>query len=290
MTPQSPVDLHLHSTASDGTLAPAALVAHVAACGVKLMALTDHDTVTGVDAAAAAAPEHGIALVAGVEISAEWRGRTIHVLGLAIDPRNPVLERGLEAQQRVRESRAVRIAEKLDSAGAPGSAALAAIRAEGSLPTRTHFARALVAEGAAKDLRAAFDRWLGRGKPGHVKGEWAELAEATAWIVAAGGKAVIAHPMRYPLSAGARRELCADFAAAGGRGVEVVTGGGSPSDREQAIALAVRCRLEGSVGSDFHDPAMPWNPPGRLAKLPGSVRPVWSDPPFPAFETDGLPA
>ena len=185
---------------------------------------------------------------------------------------------------------ATRIAEKLDSAGAPGSLALASIRAQGSLPTRTHFARALVAEGAAKDLRAAFDRWLGRGKPGHVKGEWAQLAEATAWIVAAGGKAVIAHPMRYPLSAGARRELCADFAAAGGRGVEVVTGGGSPRDREQAIALAVRCRLEGSVGSDFHDPAMPWNPPGRLAKLPGSVRPVWSDPPFPAFETDGLPA
>jgi predicted metal-dependent phosphoesterase TrpH len=290
MTPQSPVDLHLHSTASDGTLAPAALVAHVAACGVKLMALTDHDTVTGIDAAAAAAPGHGIALVAGVEISAEWRGRTIHVLGLAIDPRNPVLERGLESQQRVRDARALRIAEKLDAAGAPGSDALAAIRAEGSLPTRTHFARALVAAGTAKDLRAAFDRWLGRGKPGHVKGEWAALAEATAWIVAAGGKAVIAHPMRYALSAGARRELCADFAAAGGRGVEVVTGGGSPSDREQAIALAVRCRLEGSVGSDFHDPAMPWNPPGRLAKLPGSVRPVWSDPPFPAFETDGLPA
>jgi hypothetical protein len=229
-------------------------------------------------------------LVAGVEISADWRGRTIHVLGLAIDPGNPLLARGLEAQQRLRDARAARIAEKLDAAGVPGSAALAAIRAQGSLPTRTHFARALVAEGVAKDLRAAFDRWLGRGKPGHVKGEWAELAEATAWIVAAGGKAVIAHPMRYPLSAGARRELCADFAAAGGRGVEVVTGGGSPRDREQAIALAVRCRLEGSVGSDFHDPAMPWNPPGRLAKLPGSVRPVWSDPPFPAFETDGLPA
>jgi predicted metal-dependent phosphoesterase TrpH len=290
MTPQSPVDLHLHSTASDGMLDPAALVAHVAACGVKLMALTDHDTVAGVEAAAAAARAHGIAFVAGVELSADWRGRTIHVLGLAIDPGNPMLARGLEAQQRLRDARALRIAEKLDAAGAPGSKALAAIRAQESLPTRTHFARALVAEGAAKDLRAAFDRWLGRGKPGHVKGEWAGLAEATAWIVAAGGKAVIAHPMRYPLSAGARRELCADFASAGGRGVEVVTGGGSPHDREQAIALAVRCRLEGSVGSDFHDPAMPWNPPGRLAKLPGSVRPVWSDPPFPAFETDGLPA
>ena len=170
MTPQSPVDLHLHSTASDGTLDPAALVAHVAACGVKLMALTDHDTVAGVEAAAAAARDIGIAFVAGVELSADWRGRTIHVLGLAIDPKNPLLARGLEAQQRLRDARALRIAEKLDSAGAPGSKALAAIRAQGSLPTRTHFARALVAEGAAKDLRAAFDRWLGRGKPGHVKG------------------------------------------------------------------------------------------------------------------------
>jgi hypothetical protein len=123
-----------------------------------------------------------------------------------------------------------------------------------------------------------------------VAGEWPGLAEATGWILAAGGRAVIAHPMRYPLSAGARREMCAEFAAAGGRGVEVMTGGGSPRDREQAISLAVRCGLEGSVGSDFHDPAVPWNPPGRLAKLPGSVRPVWLGPPFPVIETDVLPA
>ncbi len=83
--------------------------------------------------------------------------------------------------------------------------------------------------------------------------------------------------MRYPLSAGARREMCSDFRAAGGSGVEVITGGGGPRDREQAISLAVRSGLEGSVGSDFHDPAVPWNPPGRLAKLPASIRPVWSD-------------
>ena len=84
--------------------------------------------------------------------------------------------------------------------------------------------------------------------------------------------------------------MCAEFAAAGGRGVEVMTGGGSPRDREQAISLAVRCGLEGSVGSDFHDPTVPWNPPGRLAKLPGSVRPVWLDPAFPVLETDTLPS
>ncbi len=290
MTPHSPIDLHLHSTASDGMLDPASLVAYVAGCGVRLMALTDHDTVAGCEAAANAAREHGIGFVAGVELSADWRGRAIHVLGLAIDPRAGALARGLESQQAIREARAIRIAEKLDAAGAPGSTALASIRAAGSLPTRTHFARALVAQGAAKDVGAAFDRWLGRGKPGSVASAWPALAEVTSWIVAAGGKAVIAHPMRYALSAGGRRELCAEFAAAGGRGIEVITGGGGPRDREQAISLAVRCHMEGSVGSDFHDPAVPWNPPGRLAKLPGSVRPVWSDPPFPVLETDAEPA
>ena len=277
MTPHSPVDLHLHSTASDGTLDPAALVAHVAAHGVTLMALTDHDTVAGVGPAAAAARAAGIAFVPGVELSASWRGRSIHVLGLAIDPVAPALTLALAAQQSRREARAVRIADRLDAAGAPGTAALQAIRADGSLPTRTHFARALVAAGAARDMAGAFERWLGRGRPGDVGGDWPELAEATAWILGAGGKAVIAHPMRYPLSAGARREMCAEFAAAGGRGVEVMTGGGSLRDREAAISLAVRCGLEGSVGSDFHDPSVPWNPPGRLAKLPDSIRPVWSD-------------
>jgi predicted metal-dependent phosphoesterase TrpH len=276
MNPQSTVDLHLHSTASDGMLEPAALVAHVAGCGVELMALTDHDTVAGVEAAAAAARVHGIGFVAGVELSVTWRGRELHVLGLAIDPEAPVLAHGLGSQQTLREARAERIAHRLEAAGAPGNAAMTSIRAAGSLPTRTHFARALVALGAAVDIQAAFDRWLGRGRPGHVASAWPALAEATGWILAAGGKAVIAHPMRYPLSAGARRELCAEFAAAGGHGVEVITGGGSVSDREQAISLAVRSGLEGSVGSDFHDPAIPWNPPGRLAKLPASIRPVWA--------------
>ena len=276
MSPHSDVDLHLHSTASDGTLEPAALVAHVAGCGVELMALTDHDTVDGVAAATAQARVSGIGFVAGVELSLAWRGRALHVLGLGIDAAAPALTAGIAAQKVVREARAERIAEKLQKAGAPGREALDRIRAAGSMPTRTHFARMLVALGTARDVGSAFDRWLGRGKPGHVSAPWPELADGTAWITAAGGKAVIAHPMRYPLSAGARRELCADFKAAGGAGIEVITGGGSVQDREQAISLAVRSGLEGSVGSDFHDPAIPWNPPGRLAKLPASIRPVWS--------------
>ncbi len=290
MIPQSEVDLHLHSSASDGMLAPAALVDHAANCGVRLMALTDHDTVAGLDEAVVAAHARGVVLVPGVELSVDWRGRTLHLLGLAVDPLAARLTRGLRRLQELRESRAARVASALSSSGAPGCEALAAVRAAGRLPTRMHFARALVALGAAKDVASAFDRWLGRGRPGHVATAWPSLAEATVWVIGAGGVAVIAHPMRYSLSAGARRELCAEFAATGGRAIEVVTGGGGTRDRDQAASLAVRSGLDGSIGSDFHDPAIPWNPPGRLAKLPGSVRPVWSSPPFPAFETDVEPA
>ena len=290
MNPKSPVDLHLHSSASDGVLAPAALVAHAAACGVRLMALTDHDTVAGLEEAGAAAERLGVMLVAGVELSADWRGRTLHVLGLAFDPEARPFVRGLRQLQAIRQERAEQVAARLAAAGAPGAAALEMVQNAGRLPTRMHFARALVALGAAKDVATAFDRWLARGRPGYFAAKWPSLAEATGWVVAAGGSAVIAHPMRYPLSAGALRELCGEFAALGGRAIEVVTGGGGTRHRDQAVSLAVRSGLEGSVGSDFHDPAIPWNPPGRLAKLPGSVRPVWSGPSFPAFQTDAEPA
>ena len=290
MNPVSRVDLHLHSSASDGVLAPAALVAHAAACGVSYLALTDHDTVAGLDEASTAAKSLGVTLVTGVELSVDWRGRSLHVLGLAFNPLATPLVDGLRKLQAIRQERAQQVAARLAAAGAPGDAAHELVRAAGPIPTRMHFARALVTLGAAADVATAFDRWLARGRPGYFAAKWPSLAEATGWVVAAGGCAVIAHPLRYPLSAGARRDLCADFAAAGGRGIEVITGGGGIRNADQAIALAIRCGLEGSVGSDFHDSAIPWNPPGRLAKLPGSIRPVWLGSQFPVFETDAEPA
>jgi hypothetical protein len=275
------VDLHLHSTASDGRLSPSELVRHAAARGVRHLSLTDHDTTAGLAEAAAAAAAAGLGFVPGIELSAGWRGRGIHVLGLAIDPGSAALRAGLERLRDFREQRAERIAARLEAARAPGRAALAAVRAATALPTRTHFARALVELGAARDAADAFDRLLRRGRPGYVPSEWPDVAEVTRWVVDAGGAAVLAHPLRYALSNGARRDLAREFREAGGRGIEVATGGASAAQFAEAATLATRCGLDGSAGSDFHDPAIAWNPPGRLAKLPAPIRPVWASPPFP---------
>jgi len=276
------VDLHMHSTASDGRLAPAGVVEHAAAHGVRLLALTDHDTTAGLDEARAAAARLGLAFVAGIELSAEWRGRSVHVLGLLVDPAARELVRGVRYLAVERERRAVEIAHKLDRAGAPGRDALERTRAWSELPTRTHFARALCELGAVRSLAEAFDRYLARGRPAEVRSRWPAMTEAVAWLVASGGTPVLAHPLRYTLSGGQRRDLAREFREAGGRAIEVACGGGSAAQVEQAASLALRTGLAASVGSDFHDPDVPWNRPGRLAKLPASMRPVWTDTGFPA--------
>lgn len=280
MTPGS-IDLHLHSTASDGRLDPASLMRHACDCGVAVAALTDHDTTSGLEAAASEAAALGMSFVPGVEISSEWRGRTIHVLGLAIDPAAPGLVAGLEGLRAERGRRAQEIASRLDAAGAPGTEALQRVLTLAELPTRTHFARALAELGAARSLAEAFERYLGRGRPAAVRSRWPAVTEAVGWIRAAGGVPVLAHPLRYMLSGGARRDLCREFREAGGLAMEVVCGGASRAQVAQAESLAARTGLAGSVGSDFHDPRVPWNPPGRLAKLPGAVPAVWSIPAFP---------
>jgi 3',5'-nucleoside bisphosphate phosphatase len=268
------VDLHLHSTCSDGVLSPTALVELLAASAIGVFALTDHDTVAGQAEAQAAAARHGLACVTGIELSARWRGRTVHIVGLAIDPAADGVGAAVRLRRELRQARARAIAARLDRAGAPGREALARL-ASHEAPTRTHFARALAELGAVADVPAAFARWLGRGKAGDVAAQWPELAATVADIVAAGGAAVLAHPLRYPLSAGQRRTLAAEFHAAGGAALEVVTGGAAPHQVESALGLALRAGLEGSVGSDCHDPSLPWHRPGRLAKLPEAVVPVW---------------
>lgn len=271
----SSIDLHLHSRASDGILTPAALVAHAAARGVRVLALTDHDTLAGLDEAQAAAAALRVNFVRGIELSTSHGGHALHVVGLGLGSDTAALDAIVHATTQYRGRRAQEIARRLDGAGAPGTEALLLAQRSTTLPTRTHFARALVQLGHLRDPQQAFDRYLGRGSRAHVPGEWPALSLCIAAIRAAGGVAVLAHPLRYVMSSGQRRRLAAEFRELGGEAVEVATGGASREQLAAGVALALCTDLDGSVGSDFHDPAIAWNQPGRLAKLPASVRPVW---------------
>lgn len=281
------IDLHSHSTVSDGTLTPTALVAHAREQGIEVLALTDHDTLDGIGEARLAAGDM-LQLVAGVEISVSWRGQTVHILGLDIDPAHPGLLQGLAGLCEFRAWRAEEISRRLAKKGIEGAYEGARRWASGSLLGRTHFARFLVEQGYCTSLREVFGRYLVRGKPGYVPGQWAELEHAVGWVRAAGGVAVIAHPARYRLSATRLRALIGEFKAAGGEGMEVVSGS---HGRDEVLAMAEHCRrqqLLASCGSDYHGPENPWVDLGRLAPLPADLVPVWHSPHWAG--TTGLPA
>ena len=268
------IDLHTHSDHSDGLLRPEELVALAARRGVRLLALTDHDTTAGCAAAAAACATHGITFVAGVELTTQWRGREIHVVGLGIDTGEPRLAAQLADVAARRHRRLAAICERLARAGLDGTGIAASVGAAKPVPTRTDIARVLVRSGHADGLAAAFERWLAQGRPGHAPADWPELDATVGCIGGAGGHAVLAHPHHYKLSNGALRELGAAFRAAGGTAVEVSLAGMGPNDASRAASLARHCGLAGSVGSDFHEPGLPWRPLGRFAKLPDGIAPL----------------
>jgi predicted metal-dependent phosphoesterase TrpH len=267
------IDLHTHSSCSDGLLGPGGLVALAQARAIGLLALTDHDTVAGCALARRACQGPGIRFVAGIELSSGWRGQEIHVLGLEVDDAHPELLQHCAAQLARRRERLAGIGERLSRAGLPGSA-LAQAALAAPVPTRTHLARALHAAGWASDVPSAFERWLARGRPGHVGAQWPGLDVTVATIIAAGGIAVLAHPHRYPLKATLLDALVGDFKAVGGAGLEVSLPGMSPAAADRVASLARRHGLAGSIGSDFHEPDLSWRPLGRFAKLPDRIEPI----------------
>jgi 3',5'-nucleoside bisphosphate phosphatase len=269
------IDLHTHSNCSDGSLTPTELLKHAAAAGVAVLALTDHDTVAGLEEAYCAAGEQAVSLVPGVEISASWRAQAIHVLGLWIDPACPQLKSNLGAQAQLRHDRMRGICARLEKMGLPGAELLTAVQMHPGLPTRAHLANAMVAGGHVDSAEKAFRKYLGKGKAAHVSAQWPALSQVVGWICAAGGVAALAHPARYTLSASARRQLLSDFTAAGGTVLEVVSGANGAQHVEACATLAVHYGLKGSVGSDFHNPQAAWNPLGRSLKLPDCVTPIW---------------
>ncbi|SEO88967.1 3',5'-nucleoside bisphosphate phosphatase [Nitrosovibrio sp. Nv6] len=272
------IDLHCHSTVSDGLLTPTQLVEHAAARGVEVLALTDHDDVGGLDEARQAAAATSITLVNGVEISADWRGQTLHIVGLGIDPAYPPLAQGLASIRDGRTVRARNIAAQLGKFGIHDSFEGASRNAgDGHLIGRMHFARFLVEQGYAKDVKSVFKKYLVKGKPGYAAHQWVPLSDAVDWIRNSGGRAVIAHPARYKLSKGALDELLLEFRALGGEAIEVVTSSHTP---EQSLLFArhsQRLGLLASRGSDFHGPGESYFDLGRMPPLPANCTPVWHD-------------
>jgi len=271
-------DLHCHSTHSDGLLAPAAVVARAALRGVDVLALTDHDEVSGLAEALEAAAGSGITFVCGAELSVSWEGVTIHVVGLGIDPENAALATGLETVRSGRTKRARRIADALAAAGIRGAyeGAMKYVTSE-RLVSRTHFARYLVEAGHAGAVKDVFKRYLTRGKPGYVAHEWATLTQAVGWIHAAGGQAVIAHPGRYDVTATRMRRLLAEFRDEGGDAIEVLSSSHTPAQSVEFAAHARAFGLRASCGSDWHGPDESWLDLGSMPDLPAGVVPVWKD-------------
>ncbi len=271
------IDLHCHSTVSDGLLTPTQLVEHAAARGVRVLALTDHDDVGGLDEARQAAAEKDIRFINGVEISVSWRGQTLHIVGLGIDPEYPPLVQALAAIRDGRIVRARNIAAQLDKFSIHGSLEGASAYAGSGLIGRLHFARFLVHQGYAKDVKAVFKKYLVKGKPGYAPHQWASLSDAVGWICNSGGRAVIAHPARYKLGKDALDELLLEFRSLGGEAIEVITASHTPEQSLLFARHAQRLGLLASRGSDFHGPGESYFDLGRMPELPANCTPVWHD-------------
>ncbi len=274
MTLPSTVDLHMHTQASDGSLTAQALMQAAADAGLRTVAVTDHDTVAGLDAAALAARTHGIELVAGVELSVSWQRRTLHIVGLEIDPDAAALRDGLARLQSQRRERARAIAIKLEKLGDTGCVRWVEETPDNQQLTRSHFALRLVGAGLCPDAKRAFKRYLAPGKSAHVATQWPALEEAVGWINAAGGTAVVAHPLKYPMTRSWRHRMLAAFREAGGRAMEVCSGNSDAEAIHTSAADAEAFGLRASLGSDFHGSSQPWIRLGRLPALPENLRPV----------------
>lgn len=271
------IDLHSHSNVSDGLLSPAGLVEHAAAHGVRVLALTDHDDIDGLAEAQQAAAQYGIQLVNGVEISVTWKKRTLHIVGLNINPDDESLRAGLAVVRSSRLDRARQMALGLEKAGIHGSFEAASSYANQSILTRMHFARFLVERQYAKDTKSVFKKYLVKGKPGFVDHQWMSLESALDLIINSGGVAVLAHPGRYDLRRTNMLLLLEEFRALGGMAIEVVTGSHTPAQYVEYAKYAQMFGLKASQGSDYHGKGISFMGMGRLPDMPGNCTPVWQD-------------
>ncbi|WP_448554505.1 RNase RNM [Thalassotalea montiporae] len=269
-------DLHSHTNFSDGKLSPQELVERAVNFQLDVLAITDHDTVAGLEVAKQHISEQALplSLVSGIEISTMWQNFEIHIVGLNINPESQALQALISEQQHARESRALQMGEKLAKCGFPDMLKKAkALVGEGTI-TRAHFARVLHNEGQVSTMQSAFDKYIGKGKRAFVKPLWCDIAKAVDVIHQAGGVAVLAHPMRYDMTSKWLRRLILDFKAAGGDGMEIVLPQMNPDQRRLMLTFCLEYDLYASLGSDFHYPSK-WSDLGRNLIMPEQVKPIW---------------
>lgn len=272
------VDLHCHTTASDGSLTPFEIIDLAVKHEIKVLAITDHDTTAGYELVKDYAFENDVQLIPGVEISCHWLGNTIHVVALDFAVDNTILQQGLE---KIRQARVIRAQLMLQRFNAKPHEKLNNLDDDlwqlvgDGVVGRGHFAQLLQQRGIVKTGAQAFSRYLKKGKIGFVPSDWPEIADIVSWINQAGGVAVIAHPNVYRFTSNKLNRLIEDFKAAGGQGIEVVNQPRHCSDINAMADRAERHGLCASLGSDFHSPEHTWRGLGWLAPMPKKVTPVW---------------
>lgn len=270
------IDLHSHTRYSDGHLTPQELLARAHNMQVDVLAITDHDTVAGLEEAHAwqAQQKRPLKIIDGVEISTRWHGFDIHIVGLNVDRKDKQFCERLREQAEVRNERAEKIAEKLEKCGFEGVLEKARALAGVGQVTRAHFARVLVEQYGVASMDVVFKKYLGKGKRAMVKAQWPAIEEAINWIHDAGGQAVLAHPAHYDMTTKWLRRLVAEFADAGGDAIETAFPGIAKDKQIIINELANAHHLLASAGSDFHFPSR-WTELGKNLGIASNLTPIW---------------
>lgn len=276
------VDLHTHSNISDGTLTPQQLVEAAVEKSVHTLALTDHDTMDGLELAQEAAKNHEIKIISGVEISSQWsrpatkKNYGVHIVALNMQNPEP-LQKALNQQKKIRAERSKQICDLLIPLIGQDIYADVLVKVN-NIPdrvTRTHIAKTLVEKGIVTRPQQAFDKYIKEGKKAYVKFDGLSLEDTVQVIHESGGFAVLAHPTKYDLSATNIRYLIEIFAKFGGDAVELPPAVDPSSTRQMVDRMIAEHRLKVSIGSDFHGDHMPWIRLGNVPSLkPGQVG-IW---------------
>lgn len=246
------IDLHVHTTASDGTMSPKAVVSLATMLGLKAIALTDHDTMAGLQEAGEAAELMGISVVPGIEISSEYRGKEVHILGYFLDPEAQKLKDYMQWVGQSRKTRNEKILEKLQKKGYDITLEQLEEKFPGATLGRPHIAQRLVELGAVSSVKEAFRRYLDTGRSCYVPRQYISFADGVKLIRDCGGVAVLAHPLQYGYGKAELEALVKTAAEAKVTGMEILYTGYTQGDIQKLYDLAEKYTLLPTGGSDFH--------------------------------------